>query len=47
MKLMKISLATVTVASVGVYKVYDEKLKASWTTTNTEPSVKWDYNWDR
>jgi len=47
MKLMNISLATLTVASVGAYKVYDVKLKASWTTTTTEPSVKWDFNWDR
>jgi hypothetical protein len=34
--------------SIVLYDRYKEdgKVFASWTT-NFEPSVKWDYNWDR
>ncbi len=47
-RFIKFSIATSTVLGVGLYSVYDKKYKlnASWTT-NYEPSVKWDSNWDK
>jgi len=48
-QLFKSIAATVSLVGSGVLlkTVYDrEELKASWTT-DYEPSVKWDHNWDK
>jgi hypothetical protein len=48
-QLFKSIAATASLVGSGVLlkTVYDrEELKASWTT-NYEPSVKWDHNWDK
>lgn len=47
-RLFKFSIAASALAGIGAYQAIDSKNKlfASWTT-NFEPSVKWDSNWDK
>lgn len=47
-KIFKYSIAASTIIGIGAYQVVDSKNKisAAWTT-NFEPSVQWDSNWDK
>ncbi len=40
------SIASVSTLSTAYFIKNDKDLLASWTT-NHEPSVKWNFNWDR
>jgi hypothetical protein len=47
-KIFKFSIAASTIIGIGAYQAVDSKNKisAAWTT-NFEPSVQWDSNWDK
>jgi hypothetical protein len=47
-RLVQFSTVTLTIAGGLAYNLAGDgkKLEASWTT-NFEPSVKWDSNWDK
>ena len=47
-RLFKHAIAASTIIGISAYQVLDSKnnLFAAWTT-NFEPSVKWDSNWDK
>ncbi len=44
--LIATSIASVSTLGTAYCLKNDKNLLASWTT-NHEPSVKWNYNWDR